>query len=153
LLYFEIDMGRGRVRALREKTDSLFADTLKGDYDDDLPWKAIHTLRKSGRHAVFERGAMWCSSPSPLKRARGADILAQLGRYGHGRRSYVTPEWPFRAESFDLIAQIIKSEQDVVVLGSLIAALGHFDNFAAVPLIAPMPIILTRTCASRFLLL
>jgi hypothetical protein len=81
-------MGRGRVRALIEKTDSLFAETLKGGYDDTQPWNAIHALRKTGRRAVFERAAMWCSSPSPLKRARGADILAQLGRYNRSRRRY-----------------------------------------------------------------
>jgi hypothetical protein len=129
-------MGRGRVRALLEKTDSLFAETLKGGYDDTQPWNAIHTLRKTGRRVVFERAAMWCSSPSPLKRARGADILAQLGRYNRGRRRYVPPEWPFRAESFNLITQVIEGEQNAFALGSQISALGHFDNVAAVPFIA-----------------
>jgi HEAT repeat protein len=41
----------------------------------------------------------------------------------------------FRAESYDLITRMLKEENDPYALGSEIAALGHLDNAAAVPLV------------------
>jgi HEAT repeat protein len=130
-------MGRGRVRALLERIDSLYADTLKGGYDDDLPWKAIGALHRNGSHAVFVRAVAWCTSPHPIKRARAADILAQLLRAGQSRRNLTSrPEWMFRAESYDLITRMLEKENDTYALGSEITALGHLDNAAAIPLVA-----------------
>lgn len=60
--------------------DELFASTLEGDYDDDAPWEAIRALRKLGTRDVFEIAAAWCKSDDPLKRARGIDVLSQLGK-------------------------------------------------------------------------
>lgn len=125
-------MGR-KVSVFLAKIDKLFSDTLRGGYDDDLPWKAIHSLRKMGCRAVFDKAVMWSSCASPLKRARGAAVLAQLGRYGRPGKRHTSPEWMFRVESLDLITQLIKGEEDDFALGSQIAALGHFDNAAAVP--------------------
>ena len=128
-------MGRGRVLALLARIDSLYADTLKGSREDDLPWKAIKALRGSGSHAVFVRAAAWCTSSDPLKRARAAAILAQLRIAERGRLTW-RPEWMFRAESYDLITRMLEEETDVYAIDSEIAALGHLENVAAVPLIA-----------------
>jgi HEAT repeat protein len=43
----------------------------------------------------------------------------------------------FRSESFDLITRMLPREENASVLGSQIAALGHFANVAAVPFIVP----------------
>ena len=58
--------------------NDIFARTLSGDYDDDALWEAVRTLHRMGSPEVFEYAAEWCISQSPLKRARGADVLAQL---------------------------------------------------------------------------
>ncbi|HEX4210138.1 MAG TPA: hypothetical protein VHY56_07095, partial [Candidatus Binataceae bacterium] len=58
--------------------DSLFAQTLHGDFDGDEPWEAIRKLRANGSREIFDRAAAWCESDDALKRARAADILCQL---------------------------------------------------------------------------
>lgn len=60
--------------------DELFAQTLRGAYDDDAPWEAVHSLRQIGTRQVFEMAVRWVESPEPLVRARGLDVLAQLGK-------------------------------------------------------------------------
>jgi hypothetical protein len=56
--------------------DGLFEETLVGDYDDELPWKAVSALRRIGTREVFDRAATWCKSGNPMERARGASVLA-----------------------------------------------------------------------------
>lgn len=63
-----------------DEINELFARTLLGNYDDDEPWAAVLALRRDGSRAVFEKAAAWCKSENPLQRARGADVLAQLGK-------------------------------------------------------------------------
>ena len=41
----------------------------------------------------------------------------------------------FRDESYELIGKILDNQQDIIVLGSAISALGHLDNPNAIPLI------------------
>jgi hypothetical protein len=60
--------------------DELFTQTLTGDYDDEAPWEAVDKLRHLGTRQVFECAAEWCTSDDALKRARGADVLSQIGR-------------------------------------------------------------------------
>jgi HEAT repeat protein len=111
--------------------DDLFAQTLQGEYESELPWKAIGALRRLGTREVFERAAAWCRDEDPLKRARGADILAQLGRKMDGNFTHSFPE-----ESFKVLSDLIAHERDLVPLCSVIAALGHLRNPLAVPLVA-----------------
>ncbi|HEV8492293.1 MAG TPA: hypothetical protein VGR76_08470, partial [Candidatus Angelobacter sp.] len=75
---------------LRE-IDQLFAQTLKGDLDDDSAWEAVRALRRTGTREVFNRTAAWCTSAHSLERARGADILSQLGKTAE-HRSNMFPE-------------------------------------------------------------
>jgi len=109
--------------------NDIFARTLSGDYDDDAPWEAVRTLHRMGSREVFEYAAEWCSAPSPLKRARGADVLAQLGK---------TVEHPcnnFPDESFAVVSSLVRQEKDPLPLLSAIHALGHIGNPQAVPLV------------------
>ena len=112
-----------------EQLDDLFAQTLVGDFDDELPWEAVHTLRKIGSRAVFERAAEWCGSQEPLKRARGADVIAQLGRTGEH------PENNFPDESYLIVSDLAQRERDPLPLLSAIHALGHIGNPLALPLV------------------
>jgi HEAT repeat protein len=108
--------------------DELFAQTLTGDYDDDAQWQAVAKLRKLGTRPVYERAAEWCISSDPLKRARGADVLAQIGR------TIEHPQNNFPEESYSVVSQLALHEKDPLPLSSAIHALGHIGNFHALPL-------------------
>ncbi len=109
--------------------DELFTRALSGDYEDDAPWEAVRALRSIGTRQVFERAADLCRSSDPLSRARGADVLAQLGKTSdHASNS-------FRDESYSVIASLLQEETEPQPLAAGIAALGHLDNPLAVPLI------------------
>jgi len=110
--------------------DELFAQALSGQYEDDAPWEAVDALRGIGTRQVFERARDLCQSSDALSRARGADVLAQLGKTAD-HRSHSFPE-----ESYSVIADLVQRETDPRPLAAGIAALGHLDNPFAVPLIA-----------------
>jgi HEAT repeat protein len=112
-----------------ETLDDIFARTLSGDYDDDAPWQAVRTLHNIGTRAVLDSAAQWCRSENPLKRARGADVLAQLGV------SADHPKNNFSEESFIIVEELVRGEKDPLPLMSAIYALGHIGNPLAIPLI------------------
>jgi HEAT repeat protein len=114
-----------------EDIDALFARTLVGDnLDDEQAWEAVHQLRSIGSRDVFERAAAWCRSANPLMRARGADVLAQLGcSIDPARRK------DFADESFPLLVSLIQSEKDLRPINSAIFAFGHLHDSRAIPLI------------------
>lgn len=107
--------------------DELFARTLSGEYDDDAPWKAVSELHNVGSREVFEKAASWCRSEDPLKRARGADVLGQLGRTADHRSN------SFPDESFAILANLTEVEAVCQPLSSAIFALGHLADTRAVP--------------------
>jgi HEAT repeat protein len=109
--------------------DELFAQMLTGNYDDDLPWKAVQELRRLGSGEVFNRAGEWCLSDDPLKRARGADVLAQIGR------TFNNPINSFLDESFSIISNMLQSEKDPLTLLAGVHALGHIGNPLAIPLV------------------
>jgi hypothetical protein len=108
----------------------LFADSLRGDYEDEAPWEAVRKLRQLGTREVLNVATAWCSSEDPMKRARGLDVLAQLGK------TWEHPTNSFPEESYSAVTNLLKSEPDVHPLKSAISALGHLDDARAVPLIA-----------------
>ena len=110
-----------------EQMDEIFAQTLTGDCDDESAWEAVRTLRRMGSREVFERAAEWCISDSPLKRARGADVLAQLGR------TVDHPSNNFPEESFSVVSALARQEKDPWPLSSAVHALGSIGNALAVP--------------------
>jgi hypothetical protein len=112
-----------------DSIDDLFRRTLEGDYEDDHSWAAVHELRRLGTREVFDVAKEWCFSADPLHRARGLDVIAQLGRReGHVQNSF--PE-----ESFALVSSVVGAESDPLPLNSAIHALGHLDDERALPLI------------------
>jgi HEAT repeat protein len=111
--------------------DELFSQALQGDYDADEAWQAIHALQAIGTREVFDMSAALCGSNEPLKRARAADILGQLGKTSENP----TPHFP--DDCFRSLTGMLDAETDPVPLSSVIAALGHLGNPAAIPLILP----------------
>jgi HEAT repeat protein len=109
--------------------EELFAQTLKGEYDDEAPWHAVHALRRIGSREVLEIASSWCRSDEPLKRARGADVLAQLGEASDH------PENAFPEESFSAVVSLAESEKEIQPLSSAIHALGHIGDSRGIPLL------------------
>jgi HEAT repeat protein len=112
-----------------EPIDELFAQTLTGDYDDELSWKAVRKLHNLGSREILDHAAAWCGSDDSLKRARGADILAQLGSKDGDAKN------PFPDECFSVVSTLVQKEKDPLPLLSAIHALGHIHNPLAVPLV------------------
>jgi hypothetical protein len=112
-----------------EQMDEIFDQTLTGNCDDESAWEVVRTLRRMGSREVFERAAEWCSSDSPPKRARGADVLAQLGR------TVDHPSNNFPEESFSVVSALAQREKDPWPLRSAVHALGGIGNALAVPLV------------------
>lgn len=108
---------------LRNSTD--VRSNLLGDYEDEAAWKAVSTLRRNGNREIFETASESLKADNPLKRARGAAILAQLRAPGHEERLPKEPVWLFRDETFLLLVELLERESDAMVLDSGIAALGH----------------------------
>lgn len=113
-----------------EELQQLFGRTLSGDYDDDQPWEAVRELHRLGTRDVFEIAGEWCRSADPLMRARGADVIAQLGK------TVEHPSNNFPQEAFSVIAELVRMETEIRPLSSGIFALGHLNNPGAVPLAA-----------------
>lgn len=112
-----------------QQIDEIFAKTLIGDYDDEPAWEAVRELRRIGSREVYDRAALWCHSEEPLKRARGADVLAQLGRtVGH-------PNNNFQQECFSIVSALVQGEKDPLPLASAVHALGHIGNPSAITLV------------------
>ncbi len=105
------------------------AETLKGEYDDEAPWHAVHALQDIGSREVFDIASDWCRSDEPLKRARGADVLAQLGKTADH------PENNFPEESFKAVVALAESEKQIQPLSSAIHALGQIGDPRAIPLL------------------
>ena len=106
--------------------DALFLRTLARDYESDDAWAAVRDLQKLGTREVFDRAAEWCGLKQPLKRARGADVLAQLGKTASH------PKTLFVDESYRVLTELLGKESDTLVLNSAIHALGHLDQPAAI---------------------
>ena len=114
---------------ITEDIEELFEKTLIGDYEDETPWEAVGALRRIGSREVFDRAAEWCKSNDPLVRARGIDVLAQLGKtVGH-------PSNNFPEEAYCVVSDLAQRETELRPLASAVAALGHLDNPSAIPLI------------------
>lgn len=114
-------MGEGEIH-------ELFLQTLQGDYDDDEPWNAVRSLRRIGTRQVFEKAVKWIESAESLMRARGLDVIAQLGKSAKRSNS-------FPGESYDVVVKAIQQEREIQPLTSAIFALGHLDDPRGFPLI------------------
>jgi HEAT repeat protein len=107
----------------------LFTQALTGDYEDEAAWEAVFALRRVGTREVFEWAAGLCKSADSLSRARGADVLGQLGRTTEHRSN------SFPEEAYSVITELVHRETEPQPLAAGIAALGHLGNPLAIPLI------------------
>jgi HEAT repeat protein len=121
---------RTGLNVISPKIDELFSQALSGGYEDQAPWQAIRALHRIGTREVFERAVELCKAPDPLFRARGADVLAQLGKTADYRTN------AFPEESYSKVTELVQRETELQPLSAGIAALGHIDNPLAVPIIA-----------------
>lgn len=110
---------------------SLFAQARSGDYEDESAWQAVRTLREIGNREIFVCAAEWCSSNEPLQRARGIDVLAQLGR------PTTNHDTNFATEAYVVVSEALQKERDFLPLSSAISALGHLGDPRAISLITP----------------
>ena len=114
-----------RAELERKSTEELFAATLEGEYDDDTAWEAISVLRLRGTLEVFDLARRYCELENPKARARGLNVLAQLGA---GKPD---AERPFMAESVSIaINHLQDSNPDAV--SSAAWALSHLGTEPAV---------------------
>jgi len=60
-------------------TSELFQASLEGDYDDEAAWDAVRALRPRNTDEVFQAALDHTRSADTRERARGLDVLAQLG--------------------------------------------------------------------------
>lgn len=110
--------------------EALFLKTLTGEYDDDAPWEAVHTLRKLGAPEVFDQAVEWCRSSDVTQRARGVDILAQIGS-----GSDAETVQSYQKSALPIILELLGKEQAARPIASAIYALGHLYLPAAIPMI------------------
>jgi HEAT repeat protein len=113
-----------------QEIDELFDLTLIGPYEDEAAWNAVGTLQRTGTREVFDRAKAWCLSDDPLRQERGAEIIGQL-RPVPTEKANAFPD-----EAYEVLTALVHRETDPRPLSSAIAALGHLDSPAAVPLIA-----------------
>jgi HEAT repeat protein len=96
----------------------LFRLSLSGDREDEAAWEAVRQLHKLGNKEVFDKAVALTSSSEALHRARGADILGQLG-------VSTEPSAILIPERLDSLLELLKDESDPLVLDAAIVALGH----------------------------
>jgi HEAT repeat protein len=111
-------------------SEELFLASL--DYDDDAcydgdspPWMAVVALRLRGTREVFALANKYCESENPKARARGLDVLGQLGagKPDAGR--------PYRDDCTSIAIQKLQDPEPGVVR-SAAWALAHLRDDRAV---------------------
>lgn len=73
------EIAAARAELESKSTEALFAASLEGEYDDDDAWEAVTVLRLRGTKEAFQLAKRYCDSDNPNSRARGLNVLAQLG--------------------------------------------------------------------------
>lgn len=108
----------------RRSVDDLFTAAFQPD--DDAAWEAIAALHYRGSKEVFDRALALTYHAEPAVRARGADILGQLG----------IPERTFPDECFAAALRLLTDEIPQVQFAAIFA-LQHLDRTQAAPHIMP----------------
>ena len=112
-------------------TAELFAATLGGDYEDDAAWQAVAALRLRGTVEVFDLAVESTRSANPKARARGLDVLGQLGA---GKDD---SERPYLNQCVSIAIESLK-DSDRMVVHSAAWALAHLSADEAVPSLLPL---------------
>ena len=111
--------------------EELFLASLQGDYEDEAAWDAVGALRRRGTEEVLQLAVGYCKSAVPLERARGLDVLAQLG----ARRPL--SERPHVEDSVAIAIEYLRDENARVV-SSAAWALAHLGGDTAISALIKM---------------
>ena len=114
-----------RAKLEHRSTEDLFLASLEGEYDDDTAWEAVSVLRLRGLPEVFEVARCYCDSENPKARARGLNVLAQLGA------GKPVSERPFIADSVRIAVEHL-TDSDPEVVRSAAWALSHLETQPAI---------------------
>jgi HEAT repeat protein len=125
-----IDVSERRRSDLRSISE-LFTAALAGVYEDEEAWDAVATLRMRGTEDVYEAAVQLCSSDDAKSRARGLDVLGQLGA---GKPDAERPHL------HDCVSRAIRhlSDPDPTVVCSAAWALAHLTTKAAAAALIPL---------------
>jgi hypothetical protein len=110
---------------------ALFEAALAGAYDCDAAWNAVTALQLRDTPEVLETAVSYVSSPDPRGRARGLDVLAQLGA------NKPESQRPYRNRCIDLAIRAL-ADPDPQVLRSAAWALAHWKGERAVAALLPL---------------
>ncbi|WP_326695074.1 ankyrin repeat domain-containing protein [Streptomyces sp. NBC_01766] len=105
-----------------------------GDPADDDWAEAMHALQLRGDEETFQAAVARAASADPLQRAFAADVLGQLG-FATQDRPFVARSLPLLLDLADRTAQAADSAGDDVLIASVVQALGHHGDRAALPAI------------------
>ena len=103
----------------------LFEAALQGDYEDDVHWEAVSSLRLLATPEVLQYAMKFCRSDDPKARARGLDVLGQLGA---GKPD---SERPYLDDCVSMAIAGLK-DTDPLVVHSAAWALAHLGSERAV---------------------
>ena len=95
-------------------TEKLFARLLNNKSRKSY-WEYISILRSRPYNDVFRQCVELTTSDIPKNRIIGIDILAQLG----------VPPRPFYNETIDRYFNLLESEKEPTVIGSILFGIGH----------------------------
>jgi len=109
--------------------DELFARTLVGDLEDEQAWQAVRELRGLGSREVLQRAVDFTRSSDATKRARGADVLAQIG-VTMGAHQHAFP-----SEAFAALQAMLAHETDESVISSALSAFHFIEDERAIDLL------------------
>ena len=114
-----------------ESVDALIDACLRGNREDAGAWDAVKKLHALGTREVLQRSVALTLSADPLVRARGADILGQLGvQPGIHSRAFLD-------ERLQALTYMLQRESDPDVLDAVIIALGHLGEPDGIRRVSP----------------
>ncbi len=99
---------------------ALIAQALRGEEDDTTAWEAVRALQGLGSDEVFEAARLMLQSAEAKQRARGADILGQLGT--------PDPSRELEVKCADCLLERAGTEANETVLLSIGVSLGHLQD-------------------------
>jgi HEAT repeat protein len=112
-------------------TEELFQASLQGAYEDEAARDAVAALRLRGTEEVFHVAIKYIESAEPRERARGLDVLGQLG--AKGQRS----ERPHFDASVAIAIEHLQ-DTDPLVVNSAAWALSHLGGEASISALIQM---------------
>ncbi len=86
--------------------------------DHNAGWRYIVALHRRGTKDVLDVATALCHSKKAKDRAIGADVLGQLG----------IPERTFPEKALKVLRDMLRVEQDAIVLSSILIAIGHSQD-------------------------